>query len=362
MASIHKGPAAARTSVTPRATAAPVVASPMVASPMVIVHGGSRASALRLERWAGRQLCQRSSPGESDQTLALWIRFLELGRELIEFTALSAARRAVTEFAHRVTYGRAAALASKRRSQLSIQDCTLSTRPGSRQETNRVAGSWKTPLYQYGKITIDVTSSISAGLGPHRRLADKFIPLANEKLKKRRVLDFGAGALRHTLPLLKANFEVCAVEFKEAFERKEAGEAIERAKASNNFSSLIWPEQFKNDRRRFDAALIIYVLQVMPEASEREAVIKYISGKLVEPGYLLYMSRWGQVTKEMKGRKLNDGCWMWPDRARHSFYTEFTHEQTNEMMERHGFKREASWSEGGTEQVFLYRKITGTWP
>ena len=222
---------------------------------------------------------------------------------------------------------------------------------------------WKSPLYSYhaGSLVIDVTSSISAGLPPHRCLTNRFKPLV-QAAEGRRILDFGAGALRHTLPLLRSpHFEVCAVEFEEAFVRKEAADARETAQRNANFSTLIWPKAFKRDRRRFDAAILSYVLQVMPEVREREMVIEQIAKKLVEGGHLLYMSRFGQVTAEMKTRQLKDGYWMWPNRQTHSFYVEFTHEQTDKMMEKHGLERAHSWSEGGKEQVFVYRKPAGEW-
>jgi hypothetical protein len=223
-----------------------------------------------------------------------------------------------------------------------------------------VPPSWKSPHYHYDGVVIDVTSSISSGLPPHRCLTGQFKPLIEAK-NRHRILDFGAGALRHTLPLLRSTFQVCAVEFEEAFKRSEAADALVRAERSGNFSKLIWPKAFQKDRRRFDAAILSYVLQVMPEPDERRAVVKHIARKLEEGGYLLYMSRIGQVTPDMKTRKLNDGFWMWPNREYHSFYREFSSEETHELMEKHGLVRERSWSEGGKEQVFLYRKPAGEW-
>jgi SAM-dependent methyltransferase len=221
---------------------------------------------------------------------------------------------------------------------------------------------WKSPLYSYdaGSLIVDVTSSISSGLPPHRCIKSRFMAVLDD-LPRQRVLDFGAGALRHTLPLLRHQYEVCAVEFEEAFVRAEAADARGRAENSSNFSTLMWPKSFKKDRRRFDAALLTYVLQVMPEKKERDAVVEAISHKLTDSGCLLYMSRTGQITPEMKSRPLNDGYWMWPGRQRHSFYREFSTEETHELFARHGLKREASWSEGGKEQVLLYRKAVRGW-
>jgi len=224
--------------------------------------------------------------------------------------------------------------------------------------------AWKSPIYKYrnGRLVIDVTSSISAGLDPHRVVRKRFMKIV-KKSRKRRVLDFGAGALRHTIPMLRyKDVQVCAVEFEEAFMKPVAQETLERVSDNPNFSRLIWPKQFKRDRRRFDAALLAFVLQIMPEEKERETVLKLISKKLVDGGYLLYMARARQITNEMRERPLNDGYYMYPERKHHSFYTEFNNEDTDELMAKFKLIREKkTWSEGGSEQVFLYRKMTGQW-
>jgi len=221
---------------------------------------------------------------------------------------------------------------------------------------------WKSPIYKYagGKIVIDVTTSISSGLPPHRVLKRDFMPYIR-KLGHRRILDFGAGALRHTLPMLAYDVEVCAGEVEAAFGREVAMEALEKARRRANFSTLIWPAGFKKDGRRFDAAVLSYVLQTMPEKEERKEVVKLIAKKLVDGGHLLYLSRTDQITRETNARRVCDGYYMWPERETHSFYTEFTHEETRALMEKFKLVRERSWSEGGKEQVFLFRKQTGEW-
>lgn len=187
------------------------------------------------------------------------------------------------------------------------------------------------------------------------------MPIVKES-RKRRILDFGAGALRHTIPMLRFDgVRVCAVEFEETFQTRVARRRLEAYKDNPSFSKLIWPKEFKRDKRRFDAALLCFVLQVMPEKKEREDVVKFISKKLVDGGYLLYMSRTRQITPEMRERRLNDGFYMWPERKHHSFYREFTNEETDELLGRFKFEREKTWSGGGSEQVYLYRKLTGKW-
>src|SRR5205814_1256520 len=121
---------------------------------------------------------------------------------------------------------------------------------------------WESPLYKLKAATrkdvvIDVTTSVAPGLRAHKVLKESIIPWFRAR-GVRSVLDFGAGALRHTFPLLRAGFEVCAVEFKETFARPVCAAKKARAEKNANFSALIWPAEFLGDRRRFDAALVCF--------------------------------------------------------------------------------------------------------
>lgn len=225
---------------------------------------------------------------------------------------------------------------------------------------------WKSPIYTLatasGKsVQIDVTSSVSAALPPSQVLTSSVIPLF--KLRDvSRVVDFGAGALRHTLPLLEAGFEVCAVEFEAAYQRPVCSRALEEAKKYANFSSLLWPHDFLADRRRFDAALLCYVLQTMPVPAERALVLKALKKRLVADSYLLYMSRFNQLPAGIKkDQRVSDGYFMWPKRTQHSFYREFTTAETHLLFESHGLRRIRSLSQRGTDQMFLYAKGDGSW-
>lgn len=224
---------------------------------------------------------------------------------------------------------------------------------------------WKKPYYELraasgAKVLIDVTSSASAGLGPSSVVVDKLIPFLKSR-RVERVLDFGAGALRHTFPLLDAGFQVCAVEFEEGFTRPVAKKALAKASRHHNFSALVWPRQFISDKRMFDAALLAFVIQIMPIPKERTAVIRHIYKKLNRDAYLFYAARFGQVSASDESRKVSDGFYRWPDREAHSFYREFTTEQTHKMFEDHGFHRIRSLSERGTQQMQVYSKGKATW-
>ena len=219
---------------------------------------------------------------------------------------------------------------------------------------------WETPYYDLRslsgqRIRVDVTSSISAGLDPNSIVTETLVRFLKEQ-NITAVLDFGAGALRHTFPLLDAGMEVCAVEFKEAFQRPIAREELAKAQKRAGFCALLWPSEFIQDGRRFGAALLSYVLQVMPRAGERELVLKHLHKKLHRDGYLLYMSRYGQVSTTDLEHRVEDGYFRWPGRDLHSFYREFSGEETDALLKKSGFHRLKSLSRGGTEQIFLYGK------
>src|SRR5437588_7511966 len=108
-----------------------------------------------------------------------------------------------------------------------------------------MAKTWGSPIYALksttGKeIKIDVTTSVSPGLPPHGVLTKTFIPFLQQR-KVDSVLDFGVGSLRHSLPLLEAGFNVCAVEFEECFGRPYCSAYLQEALKYPNFSALVWP-------------------------------------------------------------------------------------------------------------------------
>src|SRR2546426_12790523 len=89
-------------------------------------------------------------------------------------------------------------------------------------------------------VVIDVTLSVNTALGPNLAIQDVIDFFERQKVKT--VLDFGAGALRHSLPLLRAGFEVCAVDFEEQYldipAKKICRSNRELAEDDPNFSEL----------------------------------------------------------------------------------------------------------------------------
>ncbi len=222
---------------------------------------------------------------------------------------------------------------------------------------------WESPIYKFPglnnqDIVIDVTSSCKPGQSPHQVIYEMIKRFKANGVRE--ILDFGAGDLRYAIPLLKAKFNVCAVEFEEQFSKPSCKKALDEARNRyEGLSTLVWPVDFLKDRRKFDAALLCYVLQVMPLKSERYLVLEQLGRKLRPFSYLLYMSRFHQMEGTSEDHRVSDGYYKWPERSRHSFYREFETKETHEMIKGHGFEYIEYLSERGDEQVFLYKRQGG---
>ena len=142
---------------------------------------------------------------------------------------------------------------------------------------------WKDPVYRMraksGKyISIDVTKSCSPGLNPNQSIEELAAFFKSKEVVS--ILDFGAGALRHSLPLLEHGFHVYAVEYEEQFKRPSCAQAFAIAKKNPNFTSLIYPKQFRSFRKKFDAAMLSFVIPTMPRPVERRKLLNLIKRKM----------------------------------------------------------------------------------
>lgn len=232
---------------------------------------------------------------------------------------------------------------------------------------------WDGSLYRAttrsGKvITIDVTLSVNTNLGPNQAIYDviKFFKRKNVK----RVLDFGAGALRHTFPLLEEGFQVCAVDFAEQYAQTETKrvcrEKRSEAEDDPNFSALVYPKKFIGDRRSFDAALVCFTFQGMPISHERTKALALIHKKLVDRGYLVWMSRY-DAAELPEGHRVLDGHYKTPTGStNYSFYREWKTEEIHELLRQVGWRRSfhhiRSLGQGRRDQLFVYsKKREETW-
>jgi hypothetical protein len=225
---------------------------------------------------------------------------------------------------------------------------------------------WEKPIYRLkaknGKyVYIDVTTSCSPGLKCNEvfKKVVQFFKRHNIET----ILDFGAGSLRHTFPLLKSGFRVCAVEFKEQLQRPYCKKALKRAQKSANFSALIFPDQFIKDNRKFDAAILSFVVPTMPITKERKALFKLIKKKLKRDSVIFWMSQYGKYGIALKEtNRVSDGWYLNPSRNMHSFYTEFKNDEIDRMLKEIKYKRILSPSKRGNDQFRLYSKGIIKWP
>lgn len=236
------------------------------------------------------------------------------------------------------------------------------------EELKVPTGLWSSPIYEltseHGEqIKIDVTtSSPSGGIPPKKVIINEVIPFFKSEML-RSVLDLGAGALRHTIPLLKAGFQVYAVEFKELFQRRSCLGMLKNARNYKNFSTLMTPSDFIANKRKYDAALLCNVLQIMPVEKERRILLKYISEKLHNQAYLLYI---GSVSGAYKRNllhvlhRVNDGYFVRAKREYKAFYRDFTAEEIHALMAEFGFQRERKpYGSSFFDQIYLYTKHKG---
>jgi SAM-dependent methyltransferase len=170
----------------------------------------------------------------------------------------------------------------------------------------------------------------------------------------RRILDFGAGALRHSLPLLRAGFEVTVVEYENAFKRPVAAKKRAAAKRFNHFAGLVWPHDFIRSKEKYDVVLLVFVLQTVPEKSERNRILYEIAKKLDPDGprRIYYASRFGDKTEADKAHAYRDGWIRKLDNEHQTFYTEWSPAETESLMKKQKFERTSGYS--GASQSYIF--------
>lgn len=192
---------------------------------------------------------------------------------------------------------------------------------------------WELPLYHFDlpsrKIVVNVTRSCPSFSSPAPGVADVAADLRKQKMV--RVLDFGAGKLRNSLFLLsqtKANFKIWAVEFKDCFQTPAGQQRLAEANRYKGFFFLEFPHKFFQSKFEVDAVFLINVANVVPDESDRKAIIEECTKRLRIGGWFLWMSQYGEpyykpsVTRRLRSP---DGGWFYSlDKAHQTYYREFT--------------------------------------
>src|SRR2546422_8803751 len=117
-------------------------------------------------------------------------------------------------------------------------------------------------------ITFDLTASAPYTNQPLGQLNLIMNHFRANKVKS--VLDFGAGNLRNTWPLIDGGFDVWISDFKEQIPEDDA--SLAKAQESG-LQTLIYPTELLKAQIEFDAILLSYVLHILPDAKCRIEVL-----------------------------------------------------------------------------------------
>jgi SAM-dependent methyltransferase len=229
---------------------------------------------------------------------------------------------------------------------------------------NRPLGFDRDENRRYEQIVIDVTKSAPPFSVPGTTLekALRATIAAAGIGKGQAILDFGAGKLRNALFLLKNGYRVCAVEYKQLFEESDhANSLLQSAKRHKpRFSSLVYPHQFNQSNQKFDLALLVNVINIMPVAAERLLVLQYCHQKLRPDGHLLWYTQRGDADyrdRLIPRYCIGDGHYIGRGNKYKTFYREFTVAEIDALLAGAGFELVRAIAATARNQARLYRRL-----
>ena len=243
---------------------------------------------------------------------------------------------------------------------------------------------WESPIYRlnkelgsegdetrYQQIVIDVTGSAPPHPTPGKQLIstlDWAVEQAGVVKRNDTILDFGAGRLRNTLYLLDRGYRATAVEFDQMFQDSEpARKNLAKARRyRTRFDRLLYPHEFERAEPAYRLALLINVINVMPIPAERRLVLQQCHDKLLPGGSLLwYTQRRGD--RDYKDRMIpefavGDGWFVGRPNKHKTFYREFSQAEIDDLLSDAGFEYTESFVSHASNQVRLYRRLSGESP
>jgi SAM-dependent methyltransferase len=238
---------------------------------------------------------------------------------------------------------------------------------------------WQSPIYEFRipagvddsgndlikEVVVDVTTSAPRFEDPGktlgRILGEALDYLRIEKREKiDRILDFGAGKLRNTVFLLQKKYNVTAVEFGNLSTDTEQGQRLlaQAKRFTRYFKKLVFPHDFIQSGAKFDLALLVNVLNIMPVPSERLLVLQHCHEKLRKGGHLFWYTQYGDYDQNKRctaANVLGDGYYIGKTTKFKSFYREFSAHEIDEMLISSGFALVKTF-EVSHNQARLYRK------
>jgi SAM-dependent methyltransferase len=229
---------------------------------------------------------------------------------------------------------------------------------------NRPLGFDKHKNRRYEQIVIDVTKSAPPFSVPGSTLekALRATIAAAGIHRDQAILDFGAGKLRNALFLLKGGYRVCGVEYKQLFEESDQAKSLLQSakRHGSRFSRLVYPHQFNQSNQKFDLALLINVINIMPVAAERLLVLQYCHQKLRPNGHLLWYTQRGDADyrdRLIPRYAIGDGHYVGRGNKYKTFYREFTVAEIDALLAGAGFELVRSIAATARNQARLYRRL-----
>ena len=242
------------------------------------------------------------------------------------------------------------------------------------QTTASVKDIWRTPLYIFRKkdrlkdreILVDVTWSAKPTRPEMAPALETALRKSLDYIGKQslKILDFGAGKLRHTVPLLKLGHHVTAVDYRDLYYKPsdQVAKNLADAKAyGKRFGQLVYPSDFVAlDGQQFELVLLINVLNIMPDPLERLFVIEHCNKKLKEKnGYLLFFCQHGDIFQiAAASDKVTDGGCT-EGKGRRTFYKDYNDkDEIIRLMKVMGFQLEEPVKiDVGKNHALLFKKI-----
>lgn len=218
--------------------------------------------------------------------------------------------------------------------------------------------------YQYTEVVLDVTGSAPSDEVPGKLLSR----VLAETIKHvglpegASIVDFGAGKLRNSIYLLEKGFRVYAVEFKELAGKTDHARRLweEAKKFGKDFRPIIFPHEFLGHcHGRFQLALAINTLSVMPVPAERLLVLASLHDSLRDKGYLLWYAMRGdedQTNRCHESARLGDGFFTGQKHIYKRYWREFPVDAVDSIMQGTGFSYVRSFDTQGNSQARLYRR------
>ena len=236
---------------------------------------------------------------------------------------------------------------------------------------------WQSPIYifkkkeNFGKtkeILLDVTWSAKPTrpqIAPslESALSKTLENIGGQKNKKDiKIIDVGAGKLRHSVLLLQEGYSVTAVDYENLFVNPtdQVQGYIDQASKFSTFQKIVYPSQLITDNNKHDLAILVNVLGIMPEPIERLFVLDQCHKKLKDNGYILVFNQHGDTDqiKAVSELKITDGgCTT--SRGRKTFYKDFnTKEELIDLFALAGFEEvEDIEFDPSSNHTILFKKV-----